>query len=246
MARFQPGQQTTVRHGMCYSRTYKIWTRLKGCCVQPLNKAFHLYGGQLSERWMVFDAFFQDMGEAPPGKSILRLDSNEPFGLGNCIWSVVVTEHGHNFQHGLCRTRAWWCWIAMRTRCNNPKDKGFANYGGRGIQVCPEWNESFQRFLEDMGQPAEGMTLDRLDVNGNYEKRNCAWADWTAQANNRRSNKMLTLNGETKTVTQWARTFGISPECVAQRIKRGISPEVALSHPSDRSRKLLGQSGRAA
>jgi hypothetical protein len=84
--------------------------------------------------------------------------------------------------------RTYGIWQAMRARCNNPKNSRWNSYGGRGIKVCPRW-DSFENFLADMGETPEGLTLERIDVNGNYEPTNCKWATWIEQAQNTRKNK---------------------------------------------------------
>lgn len=95
----------------------------------------------------------------------------------------------HEKKHNGRNTPTWWTWKAMRRRCSDPDHRDFKHYGGRGIRVCDEWNDpqnGFVRFLADMGERPEGRTLDRKEVNGNYEKSNCRWATATEQAFNKR------------------------------------------------------------
>jgi hypothetical protein len=130
--------------------------------------------------------------------------------------------------HGLRHTRAYSSWTHMQARCT---DTSNLNYGGRGIVVCERWR-SFEVFLEDMGQPPEGMTLDRIDVNGNYEPANCRWATIKQQNNNCRRTRYVVYQGERIPLAIMAKACGISTATLHQRIANlGWSVEKAVSTP---------------
>ena len=118
----------------------------------------------------------------------------------------------------------------MIARCYDPRSRGFSNYGARGIEVCDRWRHSFANFLADIGtRPSPRHTLDRIDSDGNYEPTNCRWATWIAQQNNRRNNRILVCDGESKTLAEWARTIGLPLTTLVNRLKLGWSAEEALT-----------------
>jgi hypothetical protein len=129
-------------------------------------------------------------------------------------------------------------WQSMRNRCLNPKNKEYPRYGGRGIAVCERWN-NFELFLEDMGERPPDTSLDRVDNDGPYSPENCRWTDQVTQANNRRSNVRISFNGETRTLSDWARFTGIPYTVLHDRlVKLGWTTEQALSKPVWRGRMI--------
>jgi hypothetical protein len=111
----------------------------------------------------------------------------------------------------------------MKSRCNNPKDADYKDYGGRGIKVCEEWMQSFSAFYEwamNNGY-ADHLTIDRIDNDGDYTPDNCRWVDLKEQANNKRNNVTVTINGLTKTLAEWSEITGILYKTLHTRYSRG-------------------------
>ena len=132
--------------------------------------------------------------------------------------------------HGRSRTLIFFRWQSMMRRCYDPKTEGYSRYGARGIRVCERWHK-FEEFYEDMGEPPKGMTLERLDNNGDYCKENCTWASYKTQARNRRDNHLVTWRGETKTVSEWCEITGLPRSTVQYRYRRGWPVEEMLTYP---------------
>lgn len=124
-------------------------------------------------------------------------------------------------SHGDSKTKLYMAWQNMRARCNRKSAREYSNYGGRGIKVCDEWQKNYEPFKEwalENGY-SENLTLDRIDVNGNYEPSNCRWITNKEQQNNRRDNVLYTFNRETKTLAQWSENLGICFKTLQKRIK---------------------------
>lgn len=126
-------------------------------------------------------------------------------------------------------------WSSMIQRCTNPKLKCYRHYGGRGIGVCGRWRASFKAFLEDMGPKPDGVrTIERIDNQRGYEPGNCKWATMVEQRHNRIDPTGLEAFGERLTLDGWSRRFGISRQSIRIRLRKGLSPEEAVSSPKKR------------
>lgn len=139
-------------------------------------------------------------------------------------------KHG---ESGYVKTPEYRAWLQMKQRCYNPRTRCFDRYGGRGIKVCDRWLESFVDFLADMGRrPEQCTTIDRIDNDGDYTPRNCAWATNGAQARNRSSNRAIEFRGETLLLVEWVERLGLRYETVRYRLNRGWAAEDAFTKPS--------------
>lgn len=155
-----------------------------------------------------------------------------------------------NTKHNLRYTRIYQTWLSIKRRCYNKNFKEYHNYGGRGIVVCSEWLDDFMNFY-NWGMSngyKENLSIDRINVNGNYEPSNCRWATLKEQANNKTTNHFITYKGITKTITQWAEFFNIDKRLLQDRIKKlKWDFEKAVKTPTDeyknRANKLIYYNG---
>jgi hypothetical protein len=133
-------------------------------------------------------------------------------------------------KHKFSATPIYRVWQGMKKRCNYPGDVGWENYGGRGITVCAQWQESFETFLEDVGKPPfPRAQLDRIDNGGNYEPNNVHWVTNQQNSINRRNSVQFTYNGLTLHVQEWSKKLGISCAVLRFRRKNGWSTERTLT-----------------
>ena len=141
-----------------------------------------------------------------------------------------------NRTHGMTNSPEWIAWARMKQRCYDPKIPWFERYGGRGIKVCERW-QNFEKFFEDMGKkPTPKHSIDRINNDKGYEPDNCRWATQIEQQRNRRNNVLVTHNGKTQCISEWAEEYGLCHMVLAMRIARGWDMVRALSQPVKRGR----------
>lgn len=128
--------------------------------------------------------------------------------------------HGHATKR--FTTREYRAWCSMKARCSNPKNPGYARYGGRGIKVCDRWENSFERFFEDLGpKPSIAHTLGRINNDKHYEPGNVKWSTPLEQANNRSSNTFIEIDGVKRTLADWERLSGVPQRVIGRRYAMG-------------------------
>lgn len=134
--------------------------------------------------------------------------------------------------HGLSKSPEWNTWSNIKQRCYNQNNERYREYGGRGIKVCERWLESFENFYEDMGNRPEGMTIERIDADGDYCPENCRWATWHEQRRNKQDTDMIEFDGKIMCLSDWAAYVGISQPLLWKRIHSlGWNVEKALTTP---------------
>lgn len=169
-------------------------------------------------------------------------------------------EDGHTWARELAvraggmvsGTPEYQTWVRIRSRCDNPKHHKLPHYGGRGISVCAEWASDYRRFLADMGQrPSPTHSIERLDVNGNYEKSNCIWGTDKEQRRNRTDTVWVEYQGVRMKLADLVEDLGLSPTTIAGRLRIGWDLDRAITTPVEprkiymtkRRRALLEQAG---
>lgn len=150
------------------------------------------------------------------------------------------TKHGGSVGKREGRqTRLYALWCSMKQRCFNPNAEHYHRYGGRGVTMCQEWADSFDVFRAAVGDPPAGMTLDRIDNERGYEPNNVRWTDRKEQANNRSTNVVLTWDGRTMTLKQWADHLGWKYGLLASRWKKGKRDADLFAEPAwDRNKTV--------
>lgn len=144
------------------------------------------------------------------------------------------SDHLGSLTHGQSKTRLFRIWKGIKRRCLSPSANGYDHYGGRGITICDEWQNSFEAF-QDWALAngyQEDLSIDRINVNGNYEPSNCRWATSSEQRANQRQ-KTISYKGEVKTVKEWSQLTGIKYDTLLWRVKKGWGEERIFAAPDN-------------
>lgn len=154
-----------------------------------------------------------------------------------CYHKDIITKHN------ISKTKLYRAYYSMLERCNNPNSNVYKYYGGRDIKVCDEWSGkngvfSFYKWSMKNGW-SDGLSLDRIDVNGDYEPSNCRWTSTYIQMNNTRRNRYVEIDGDIHTITEWSRISHVNPKTISQRLDHGWSNYDAVMKPPIKHKKKV-------
>jgi hypothetical protein len=202
-------------HGLEASRQHTLkrrWVNLTG----------HRFGHWTVLNWVTHSQKWNCLCKC--GRTYLIASSKLKFGKSTqCVHCRRLT-HGLGGNKG---TPTYGVWKHMRQRCFNPRCKDYKHYGGRGITVCDRWQD-FEAFRRDMGEKPQNMSIDRIDINGNYSPSNCRWATQKQQTRNTRRNRLIRHGGLVKPLAVWCELLHLPYSRIHKRLKRGWSVEEAL------------------
>lgn len=161
-------------------------------------------------------------------------------GQKKCLKCV---NHNHNIKHGMHGHPNYTIWAMMKQRCLNENAVGYANYGGRGIRICDRWMD-FEKFVKDVGvRPTKKHSLDRIDVDGNYEPSNFRWVTDTEQMRNKRDNRVIAYMGKSKPVSEWAEILGVNSFVLYSRLNNGWDVYKAFNTPIRVNLRYISEGG---
>jgi hypothetical protein len=159
---------------------------------------------------------------------VINIHNVEREAIKSC--GCYFKEQPSHTIHGGKGTRLYGIWKGMRERCNTPSSTTYKNYGARGIKVCKQWDDFqvFKKWALSHGYN-DKLTIDRIDVNGNYEPNNCRWVSYRENSNNKRNSRFIEYQGQIKTVAEWAQIYNLKYGTLWMRLKKGWSVERALT-----------------
>lgn len=229
----------------CGNIVYKTWYYLEkqgaksGCgCFRKTDGSKHIgerYGRLMiisTAQWKNKQWYYNcicDCGE----KVIVGIKSMMDKNTVSCgcynreVLKKIATKHGKR------HTRLYGIWKTMKSRCYNEKFPKYQKYGARGIKICEDWKNDFKKFYEWANQNgySENLSIDRIDVNGDYEPKNCRWVNAKIQANNKTTNRYVQYKGEVKSIAEWASILNMNCATLRGRLNAGWSVEKAFVTP---------------
>lgn len=218
------------KHGLSGTKIYKVWKSMRVKCYSS-NKDNHHKKGQIwiCDEWKDDPVPFIDWANKngyQEGLQLVRKDKEDGYYPENCAFLKIEEA---NKTHGMRWSRLYNIWTQMHQRCTNQKLDHYDRYGGRGITVCKEWIE-FEVFAEWAIKNGykDNLTIDRINVDGNYEPKNCKWSTDVEQQRNKRNNHFVTINGETKTIAEWAEINELPYKTLQRRVYTGYKEENLL------------------
>ncbi|SDJ27527.1 hypothetical protein [Salimicrobium halophilum] len=216
------------KHGLSRTKIYKVWKSMRGKCYSS-NKENHHKKGDIwvCDEWKDDPVAFVNWAKEngyEEGLQLVRKDKEDGYHPENCAFLKIEEACK---THGMRKTRLYNIWTQMIQRCTNQNLDHYARYGGRGITVCDEWKDfkCFVRWANQNGYN-DGLTIDRINVDGNYEPGNCKWSTDIEQARNKRTSRYITINEETKTLAEWAEISGLPYKTIQRRLYTGCEEEL--------------------
>jgi hypothetical protein len=145
-----------------------------------------------------------------------------------CVFSAKLSKR--NTKHGLSKHPLYTKWLSIKNRCYIKSNSEYKNYGGRGISVCEEWKDDFKSFFDwsIKNGYSDKLTIDRINVNGNYSPHNCVYIPMNQQYNNRTDSFFITIGDVKKTITEWSRIGGEKVSSIRKKIYKGVEPSIAV------------------
>lgn len=215
------------KHGMSYKAIYQEWLRIK-----EKSDTVWAYNFESFKNWAEKNGYID-------GARILRKNKKLPYCFDNCY---VCNGYEELRKIKQSNKRLLTCWRAIIARTTNKNIPNYQYYGGRGITVCDEWQNDFQSFYDwaIANGYKEGLTIDRINNDGNYEPSNCRWATLKEQANNRQSCIFEEYQGQTKTLAQWADEYKLPRYIVYNRYRAGWNIDRILTTQIDTTKRKKG------
>ncbi|MCA1066126.1 hypothetical protein QTG56_25435 (plasmid) [Rossellomorea sp. AcN35-11] len=220
------------KHGLSRTKIYKVWKSMRSKCYSSNEDNRHKKGDiWICDEWKDDPVAFVDWSKLngyKEGLQLVRKNKEDGYHPGNCAFLKIEEA---SKTHGMRRTRLYNTWTQIKQRCTNEKNDRYAEYGGRGISVCVEWLDSFEVFKEWALKNGynKDLSIDRIDVDGNYTPDNCRWSTNLEQSRNKRDSIIVTIKGVTKSLPEWSEDSNIPYKTLQARYYKGLRGEKLLA-----------------